>query len=70
MEIKKKLDESDKDLLLLCIIDLRKKLKSNNKTIICPFDFSKLISAKFILPKAGDNKKLLELSKKMLLSLK
>ncbi|MBT6448986.1 MAG: excinuclease ABC subunit UvrC [Flavobacteriaceae bacterium] len=64
VEIKKKLDESDKDLLLLCIIDLRKKLKSNNKTIICPFDFSKLISAKFILPKAGDNKKLLELSKK------
>ena len=63
-EIKKKLDESDKDLLLLCIIDLRKKLKSNNKIIICPFDFSKLISAKFILPKAGDNKKLLELSKK------
>jgi len=64
VEIKKKLDESDKDLLLLCIIDLRKNLKSNNKTIICQFDFSKLISAKFILPKAGDNKKLLELSKK------
>ncbi len=64
LEIKKKLDESDKDLLLLCIIDLRKKLNSNNKIIICPFDFSKLVPAKFILPKTGDNKKLLELSKK------
>ncbi|MEE3034552.1 MAG: excinuclease ABC subunit UvrC [Bacteroidota bacterium] len=64
LEIKKKLDESDKDLLLLCIIDLRKKFQSNNKTILCPFNFSKLISAKFIVPKAGDNKKLLELSKK------
>ena len=64
VEIKKKLDESDKDLLLLCIIDLRKKLNSNNKIIICPFDFSKLVPAKFILPKTGDNKKLLELSKK------
>jgi excinuclease ABC subunit C len=64
LEIKKKLDESDKDLLLLSIIDLRKKLNSNNKIIICPFDFSKLVPAKFILPKTGDNKKLLELSKK------
>jgi len=64
VEIKKKLDENDKDLLLLCIIDLREKFNSNNKIIICPFNFNKLISAKFILPKAGDNKKLLELSKK------
>ena len=64
LEIKKKLDEEDKDLLLLCIIDLRKKFASNNKIIICPFDFSKLISTKFIIPKVGDNKKLLELSKK------
>ena len=64
VEIKKKLDENDKDLLLLCIIDLRGKFNSNNKIIICPFNFNKLISAKFILPKAGDNKKLLELSKK------
>ena len=64
LEIKKKLDEEDKDLLLLCIIDLRKKFTSNNKIIICPFDFSKLISTKFIIPKVGDNKKLLELSKK------
>ena len=64
VEIKKKLDENDKDLLLLCIIDLREKFNSNNKIIICPFNFNKLISVKFILPKAGDNKKLLELSKK------
>ena len=64
VEIKKKLDETDKDLLLLCIVDLRKKFESKNKTIICPFEYSQLIPAKFIIPKAGDNKKLLELSKK------
>ena len=64
VEIKKKLDETDKDLLLLCIVDLREKFESKNKTIISPFEYSQLIPAKFIIPKAGDNKKLLELSKK------
>tara|TARA_B100000780_G_scaffold188626_1_gene132599 strand:- start:5240 stop:7072 length:1833 start_codon:yes stop_codon:yes gene_type:complete len=64
LEIKKKLDETDKDLLLMCIVDLRTKFESNNTTIISPFNYEKLIPAKFIIPKVGDNKKLLELSKK------
>ena len=64
LEIKKKLDETDKDLLLMCIVDLREKFRSKNKTIISPFEYSQLIPVKFIIPKAGDNKKLLELSKK------
>ncbi len=64
VEIKKKLDETDKDLLLMCIVDLRDKFESKNKTIISPFEYSQLIPVKFIIPKAGDNKKLLELSKK------
>ena len=64
LEIKKKLDESDEDLLLICIVNLREKFDSKNKTIISPFDYKKLLPAKFIIPKTGDNKKLLELSKK------
>lgn len=64
VEIKKKLDESDEDLLLMCMVELREKFDSKNKTIISPFDYKKLLPAKFIIPKAGDNKKLLELSKK------
>ena len=64
IEIKKKLDESDKELLLMSIVNLRDKFNSNNKTIISPFDFKKLISAKFVTPKVGDKKKLLDLSLK------
>tara|TARA_B110000858_G_scaffold79606_1_gene92222 strand:+ start:19220 stop:21052 length:1833 start_codon:yes stop_codon:yes gene_type:complete len=64
VEIKKKLDETDSDLLLMCIVDLRNKFDSKNKTIISPFEYNGLIPAKFIIPKSGDNKKLLELSKK------
>jgi|TARA_B110000914_G_scaffold10512_1_gene8398 excinuclease ABC subunit C len=64
LEIKKKLDESDEELLLLSIVDLRNKFNSNNKTIISPFDFKKLIATKFIIPKAGEKKKLLDLSLK------
>ena len=64
LEIKKKLDESDEDLLLLSIVDHRNKFNSNNKTIISLFDFKKVIPAKFIIPKAGEKKKLLDLSLK------
>ena len=62
LEIKKKLDESDEELLLLSIVDLRNKFNSDNKTIISLFDFKKVIPAKFIIPKAGEKKKLLDLS--------
>ena len=62
LEIKKKLDESDEELLLLSIVDLRNKFNSNNKTIISLFDYKKVIPAKFIIPKAGEKKKLLDLS--------
>ena len=64
LEIKKKLDESDEELLLLSIVDLRNKFNSDNKTIISLFDFKKVIPAKFIIPKAGEKKKLLDLSLK------
>ena len=64
IELKKILDEKDEDLLLMCIVNLRDKFKSKNKTIICPFKYAPLIPVKFIVPKMGENKKLLELSKK------
>jgi len=64
LEIKKKLDESDQELLLLSIVDLRNKFDSKNKTIISLFDYKKVIPAKFIIPKAGEKKKLLDLSLK------
>jgi len=62
VEVKKKLDESDKELLLISIINLRDKFLSKNKTVIANIAFKKILDIKFILPKAGDNKKLLDLS--------
>ncbi len=63
-EIKKTLDEDDVDVLSLVIFNLRDKFKSESKTIISQFNLSKQLNVKFIVPKAGDNKKLLELSLK------
>lgn len=61
-EIKKRMDEDDKKILSHAILSLREKFKSESKTIIAPFDFQKLINLKFIVPKLGDKKKLLDLS--------
>ena len=63
-EIKKTLDEDDIDILSLLIFNLRDKFKSESKTIISQYDLSKQLNIKFIIPKAGDNKKLLDLSVK------
>jgi len=63
-EIKKTLDEDDVDVLSLVIFNLRDKFKSESKTIISQYNLSKQLNVKFIVPKAGDNKKLLELSLK------
>ena len=63
-EIKKTLDEDDIDVLSLVIFNLRDKFKSESKTIISQYNLTKQLNVKFIVPKAGDNKKLLELSLK------
>ena len=62
VEIKKKLDETDKELLLMTLVNLRDKFSSKNNTIISNIEFDKILNLKFIYPKAGDNKKLLDLS--------
>ena len=62
VEIKKKLDETDKELLLMTIVNLRDKFNSKNSTVITNIEFDKILSLKFIFPRAGDNKKLLDLS--------
>ena len=64
LEVKKKLEETDRDVLLFCLVELRRKFSSKNKTILTPFKFNELSHLKSIVPKAGDNKKILELSKK------
>ena len=62
VEIKKKLDESDKELLLMTLVNLRGKFSSKNNTVISNIKFDKILDLNFIFPKSGDNKKLLDLS--------
>ena len=62
VEIKKKLEETDKKLLLMTLVNLRDKFNSKNNTVISNIKFDKILDLKFIFPKAGDNKKLLDLS--------
>ena len=62
VEIKKKLEETDKELLLMTLVNLREKFSSKNNTVISNIKFDTILDLKFIFPKAGDNKKLLDLS--------
>jgi len=65
VELKKRLEESDEDLLLHAILDIRKRFFSNSKEIIVPIKLDmELPDAVFTLPQRGDKKKLLELSER------
>ena len=62
-EYKRKLDESDQELLLTAIPEIRERFKSNAKEVIVPFEIDwKLPDAEFFIPQRGDKKHLLELS--------
>ncbi len=62
LEIKKKLDESDKELLELAITEIRQRFNSNSKEIYVPFPVSLGASLKITVPKLGDKKHILDLS--------
>ena len=63
IEYKKKLNETDEELLQLGIIELRQRFKSDAKEIIVPEEMNvELEDVKFTVPKLGDKKTLLNLS--------
>ncbi|MBR5326285.1 MAG: excinuclease ABC subunit UvrC, partial [Prevotella sp.] len=63
IEYKKKLNESDEELLQLGIVELRQRFKSDAKEIIVPQEIDlELDGVKFTVPKLGDKKTLLDLS--------
>src|SRR5690554_955973 len=62
MEIKKKLDETDKELLLLAIVELRQRFNSLSKEIYLPFRLKVSDEVKVHVPKVGDKKHILDLS--------
>lgn len=71
IEIKKRLDESDEELLTIAITEFRTKFNSTSKEIIVPFPVSlKDENIKLIVPKLGEKKKLLEFSEKNVLFFK
>ena len=62
-EYKRKLDESDEELLITAIQKIRSRFKSQAKEIIVPFEINwSLNNATFFIPQRGDKKHLLELS--------
>lgn len=61
-EYKRKLDETDRELLLTAIPEIRERFQSKAKEIIVPFDMDwELTEASFFVPQRGDKKHLLEL---------
>ncbi len=64
MEIKKKLEETDKDLLELASIELRRRFDSQSKEIFVPFRINSEEGVKVTVPKLGDKKKILDLSER------
>jgi excinuclease ABC subunit C len=63
-EIKKKLDETDKELLELFIVEIRQRFNSQSPEIYVPFKVDLGESVKVIIPKLGDKKRIVELSER------
>lgn len=63
VEMKAKLDESEKDLLVFALLDFRERFKSNSSEIILPFNPGiQIPGANIHIPQRGDKKQLLDLS--------
>ena len=62
LEIKKKLDETDEELLTLAIVELRERFQSITRELIVPFEISLGEQFRITVPKLGDKKQLLDLS--------
>ena len=63
-EIKKKLDETDKELLELFIVEIRQRFESQSPEIYVPFKVDLGENLKVTIPKLGDKKRIVELSER------
>ncbi len=64
IEMKKKLDESDLELLELAIVEIRQRFDSKSSEIYVPFKVDVGEDLKITVPKLGDKKKIVELSQR------
>ena len=62
MEIKKKLEESDEDVLRVVVVELRRRFGSTSKNVILPVSIDLGDDIRVTVPKKGEKKKLLDLS--------
>ena len=62
LELKKKLQESDKQLLALAVTEIRQRFNSQSKEIYVPFNISLGEGVKVTVPKLGDKKHIVDLS--------
>ncbi len=62
LELKKKLDETDEELLELAIVELRERFRLLSREIIVPFPVEVGENVKVTVPQLGDKKQILELS--------
>ncbi len=64
LELKKKLEETDEELLELAVVELRERFHLNSKEIILPFELDFGEKIKVTVPQLGDKKQILELSQR------
>lgn len=64
LEIKKKLDESDRELLELGAVETRQRFNSQSKEVYAPFTIDIGETVKVTVPKLGDKKRIVELSER------
>lgn len=64
LELKKKLDETDEELLPLAVIELRERFQLTSREILVPFEVDLGENIKINVPKLGDKKAVLDLSER------
>ncbi|MBR9999945.1 MAG: excinuclease ABC subunit C [Cyclobacteriaceae bacterium] len=64
VEVKKKMQESDEEILSLWIIEIRKNFKSNAGEILTNINLDTQLGGEVVTPQRGDKRKLVELSLK------
>ncbi|WP_162126967.1 excinuclease ABC subunit UvrC [Flavobacterium phycosphaerae] len=64
LELKKKLDETDEELLELAVVELRERFHLTTREIILPFELDFGDKIKVTVPQLGDKKQILELSQR------
>jgi len=64
LEMKKKLEETDEELLPMAVIELRQRFHSQSKEVYVPFEIALGENISVHVPKLGDKKKILELSER------